>query len=317
MTLSITRRTAKALAAAAIALPILAGTSLSFAQGTPAPAAPAAPLATAATPPAPAADAPETLEIGALRDMSRIAIKGRVAEVFGDTFIVEDASGRALVETGPGRKGGAKVAVGETVTVEGRFGRGTFQAAAIVHEDGRREALRDPRGPGRDGREDGDRRADRDGPDGRDGPRGPGHHKKHHDGPRAEKDDEKGGVLGWFSGGVDEAAATKTVTDAGYSDVSLVDTGPRHAEFRAKDAAGAEWSVKVDDDGEIAEREPYKAEMTEAEAKSAVEKLGYTYEGDFEARREHVEVEAKDKAGKTVVVELNTDGSLRKERFDN
>jgi hypothetical protein len=75
--------------------------------------------------------------------------------------------------------------------------------------------------------------------------------------------------------------------------------------------------VKVDEDNAVAEREPYRAPMTEEAAKAAIEKLGYTYVGEFETRKDHVEANAKDGAGKSVRVEINADGSLRKERFNS
>jgi hypothetical protein len=35
-----------------------------------------------------------------MTDWSTIEIKGQVAEIFGNKFVLQDASGRALVETG-------------------------------------------------------------------------------------------------------------------------------------------------------------------------------------------------------------------------
>ena len=38
--------------------------------------------------------------ITSMRDWSEVAVKGQVAEIFGNKFIVQDDSGRALVDTG-------------------------------------------------------------------------------------------------------------------------------------------------------------------------------------------------------------------------
>jgi hypothetical protein len=57
--------------------------------------------------------------------------------------------------------------------------------------------------------------------------------------------------------------------------------------------------------------------MAEDAARAAIEKLGYTYGGDFEVKKNHVEADAKDAAGRDVRIELNADGSLRKERFES
>jgi uncharacterized protein YdeI (BOF family) len=286
--LSLKRR----LALAALAAPILAGSSFALAQApAPAPAAPAA--ANAAPPIAP-------VKVNELRDMNAIRLEGRVAEIFGNRFVLEDATGRTLVETGPRGDRGDLVKVGDTVSVEGAFRGGEVHAEGIRVGGGERIALERPRpdrGPGREG-------PGRDGP-GRDGPRPP--HEE-----RAGREDRGG----WFDrSSIDEDAAAKALTDAGYKDVALTDTKRHHAEFTATDAAGQRWSVKVDEDNAIAEREPFVAPLDEAGARAALEKLGYTYVGDYEAHPRHVEAEAKDKSGRDVTVELNFDGTLRKERF--
>lgn len=100
--------------------------------------------------------------VSALRDGAASAIKGNVVEIFGNKFVVDDGSGRALVETGRRGEGAALVASGENVTVQGRFEHGFLHAMAITHPDGRADMLDPPapppRGgpdemrPGRDGR---------------------------------------------------------------------------------------------------------------------------------------------------------------------
>ncbi|MCM2457412.1 hypothetical protein HGO37_18600 [Rhizobium sp. CG4] len=79
--------------------------------------------------------------ISAMADDSLVTIKGKVAEIFGNKFIVQDDSGRALVETGPQGEGGKLVASSELVTIQGRFDDGFLHGSYIVHEDGRTEAL--------------------------------------------------------------------------------------------------------------------------------------------------------------------------------
>ena len=98
-------------------------------------------------------------------DDSIVTIRGRVAEIYGDKFVMADASGRALVETGREGEDGTLAKVGQPVTVQGRFDRGTLHAAFLVGADGKVKAL----GPlGRPPH-------DRGGPGGPGGPdRGPG-----------------------------------------------------------------------------------------------------------------------------------------------
>lgn len=84
--------------------------------------------------------------ISAMKDWAPVAVKGQVAEIFGNKFIIADDSGRALVETGRQGEGGTLVAASETVTVQGRFEHGFVRAVAIQHGDGR-TVLLGPPGP--------------------------------------------------------------------------------------------------------------------------------------------------------------------------
>lgn len=81
------------------------------------------------------------VSISAMADNSLVTIKGKVAEIFGNKFIVQDDSGRVLVETGPEGEGGKLVASNEMVSVQGRFDDGFLHGSYIVREDGRTEAL--------------------------------------------------------------------------------------------------------------------------------------------------------------------------------
>ena len=118
--------------------------------------------------------------IDKMAERTPVAIKGDVAEVFGNKFVIQDGSGRALVDTGPRGEDRVIVAKGEIVTVQGRFDRGVVHADVLAHADGRNDAFgpldRGPMRPkGPKGPKDGpgaraDRGppppADRDGPDG-------------------------------------------------------------------------------------------------------------------------------------------------------
>ena len=105
--------------------------------------------------------------IAQLKSDAPVAIKGQVAEVFGNKFIVQDDSGRALIDTGPRGDGGKLVTKGEAITVQGRFDRGFIHAQVMTRADGTTEAFGPPHGPG-----------DRPGPHGDrgfgHGPKGPG-----------------------------------------------------------------------------------------------------------------------------------------------
>jgi uncharacterized protein YdeI (BOF family) len=80
-------------------------------------------------------------------DRSVVTVKGQVAEIFGNKFVVQDDTGRALIETGPAGDEGKLVAVNEAVSVQGRFDRGFLRASYIVHADGKMEMLGPPGPP--------------------------------------------------------------------------------------------------------------------------------------------------------------------------
>lgn len=188
-------------AVGAVALPLaLCAVGLSLAQGTPFQPTPVAPVA-----------------IQALAPSGATAIKGEVAEIFGNKFVVQDGTGRALVETGRAGEGGGLVAKGETVTVQGRFETGFLHARVLTHGDGRTLLL---------------------------GPAG---------GPPTGSLDWAKDRLG-LGPKPDMAAATAAVQAAGYGDVRVTGRGPRHFDVAAKDRDGREHRLHVGFDGQVRER---------------------------------------------------------------
>ena len=80
--------------------------------------------------------------INTLQDNTLVAIKGKVAGVFGNAFVVDDGTGRALVDTGPRGEGRTIATPDETVTVQGRFNHGRLQAQVLTRADGKSEGVR-------------------------------------------------------------------------------------------------------------------------------------------------------------------------------
>lgn len=76
-----------------------------------------------------------------------VAVKGSVAEIFGNKFILDDGRGRALVDLGPRGDDVNAVTRGEAVTVQGVFDRGVVRAQIVAHADGRNEAFGPPGPP--------------------------------------------------------------------------------------------------------------------------------------------------------------------------
>jgi uncharacterized protein YdeI (BOF family) len=83
--------------------------------------------------------------IGQMTDSSPVAVKGQVTEVSGNKFIIQDDSGRTMVDTGPRGEGGKLVAKGDVITVQGRFDHGFIHANVMTRADGTSEAFGPPR----------------------------------------------------------------------------------------------------------------------------------------------------------------------------
>ncbi|WP_152045746.1 hypothetical protein [Aureimonas psammosilenae] len=96
----------------------------------------------------------EPAAISSLQNDSLAAVKAQVAEVFGNKIVVEDGSGRVLIETGPEGEGRSLAAKGDTITAQGRFDEGVLRAEMLVQSNGKVVELKPkpprdhpPRGP--------------------------------------------------------------------------------------------------------------------------------------------------------------------------
>ncbi|HEY0014261.1 MAG TPA: hypothetical protein VGB79_15565 [Allosphingosinicella sp.] len=109
--------------------------------------APTAPVAIAAL-----AQASQPLVRGA---ESLVTVRGRIAQLFGNQFVLTDGSGQVLVDTGSHRGSedtATTLAVGQTVAVQGRYEDGVLRARHLVTPDGRVAALGGRGSGGRHGR---------------------------------------------------------------------------------------------------------------------------------------------------------------------
>ena len=85
--------------------------------------------------------------ISTMPTSSLVTIKGTVAEIYGNKFILQDDSGKTLVETGPAGDGDGLVTKNEALTVQGRFDDGFVHASYLIDKDGKTEALHPPGPP--------------------------------------------------------------------------------------------------------------------------------------------------------------------------
>ncbi|WP_294047188.1 hypothetical protein [Sphingomonas sp.] len=76
-----------------------------------------------------------------------VTVRGRVAEVYGDRFIVQDQTGRVLVDAGRGDS--AAMTAGSSVMVQGRYDNGQLKARFLVDGSGNVEEVGPPPPHGR------------------------------------------------------------------------------------------------------------------------------------------------------------------------
>lgn len=76
-----------------------------------------------------------------------VTVRGRAVELFGNKLVLQDATGRALVDLGREGENGSLVRLGETVMVQGRFEHGFVHAAFLVGADNKVRALGPLAGP--------------------------------------------------------------------------------------------------------------------------------------------------------------------------
>jgi hypothetical protein len=83
--------------------------------------------------------------ISTLQPDTVAAVKGKVSDIYGNKFVVQDDSGKTLVETGPRGDGAELVKIGEAVTVQGHFDNGFLHGDLLIGADGQAHSLKTPR----------------------------------------------------------------------------------------------------------------------------------------------------------------------------
>lgn len=74
-----------------------------------------------------------------------VTVRGRVAEVFGDRFVVQDGTGRAMIDAG--RNATGSIAKGNAVMVQGRYDDGQLRARFLVDPAGQVREVGPAHGP--------------------------------------------------------------------------------------------------------------------------------------------------------------------------
>jgi hypothetical protein len=212
-----------------------------------------------------------------------VTIQGTVTDVFGNRFVLQDQSGRMLVDGGPARHQRLDIRAGERVTVTGRLEENGFRAESLRREDGREIAIARPAGPPPRAAEMPDRR-------------GPARH----------------------AAPIPPEAAVRAAEAAGYRVQGSPERHPRHYEMVALNPRGERVQVHVDFEGRVYREtwdrgRGFGGRPAEAEARRMAEAAGYRLAGPMEARPRHYEVEAVRADGQRVRLHVHAEGVRRVE----
>lgn len=218
-----------------------------------------------------------------------ITIKGKVAELFGDKFILDDGSGRILIQTGPTGPRTLSVTSGETVSVVGTPRDKTFDARQILRENG--EVVFAAASP----------------------PPAAGLAPPQPD--RGRAGDPRGAP-------VDRSAVDKVLLDMKLTAMGEPVRHPKHIEIPARAADGKLLIVSLDRFGrldEIEDADHDKERVSESRSIVAadVERIardaGFTPSEPIERRKRHFEVLATDRNGETVELHVDLGGRIYKQ----
>ena len=214
-----------------------------------------------------------------------VTIEGSVTDVFGNRFVLQDASGRILVEAGPERHRRLELRPGERLSVTGRPAGGGFDAFTIRRPDGSEVFIRNPEGP----------------------PPWSGA------GRRAE---EAGRGPSRLAAALPPESAIRAATAAGYRVEGSPERHPRHYELVAINPRGERVQLHVDFEGRLYRESwdrgrGFGGRPSEAEARRVAEAAGYMLVGAMEPHPRHYEVTATTSDGRQVRLHLHAEGIRR------
>ncbi len=231
--------------------------------------------------------------IGSLPQRGGMTIEGTVTDVFGNRFVLQDDSGRVLVETGPDRNRRLDIKPGEKLRVVGKPDDGGFDAFTIRRGDGSEIVVR------------------------KDDDKKPRPHaespKERGDGPGPKREARRGPPPPMPAASISPDGVLKAVADAGYKPEGTPERHPRHFEVNATNPQGERVRVHADLDGrvyrEVWDRgRGFDERPSEAEARRFAETGGYTITGPLEPHPRHYEALATDANGHQVRLKLHADG---------
>lgn len=222
-----------------------------------------------------------------------VVVRARIADVFGDRVLIEDATGRILVELAPSTVRPTVLEAGQSVEVEGRLRGRTIEA--------RRVALTDASGTGAAPSSAADGTA-----------AAPAVQQAPAAVPRPASSADA--LIAQLSRPADPATIRSTLEAVGLQPAGPPVRKNKHTEIATRDAAGRAWTASLDRFGRLEEIElddydddtvPSRPRFEATEVTRIVARAGYTPRADPTRRSEHFEIIAL--SGQSDLVEVHVD----------
>lgn len=235
-----------------------------------------------------------------LEGLSSTVIEGRVGEVFGNRFILEDESGRVLVEAQGELPDGVVIGTGDQLVIVGSDTPNGFLANAISREDGT-ELLGAPRPQSPAAT-----------PAGAPALPAPAM-------PAPTNGPAQGAAL-------DEAGALAAVEAMGFADARIKERGRDHFEYEALDADGRQVDVEIRLDGTLRKLDVDDdarsgsvdlLALVPSEIGNWAKEAGMVELDEYEATSRHFKLDGYTADGHGFELEFALDGTLRKFDLDD
>lgn len=223
-----------------------------------------------------------------------VTIQGRVSDVFDDRVLIEDSSGRVLVETAGATDKPPTFAAGQTLRIEGRLRGRIIEARriAVIGEGQAADAA--PAQPV------------------------PPAVAAAPQPPEARPDP----LVQMLMRPVDVETLRASLSAAGLTPAGSPVRHDKHTEIPARDARGRAWVVSLDRFGRIEETEmadydddavPSRPAFAPSEVSAIVEREGFRARAQAERRPEHFEIIATTRNGEMVELHVDFAGQIYKQ----
>ncbi|WP_158626096.1 PepSY domain-containing protein [Arsenicitalea aurantiaca] len=218
-------------------------------------------------------------------------IQGEVGDVFGSRFLIEDETGRVLVDPARPLAEGLSLENGETLVIVGEATPDGFRATSVTRADGTELLAGAPAAQVA----------------------------------QAAPATPAASAAPVASGPIDEAAAIAILEGMGFSDIRLDDREDDHFEFEVRDADGRDIDIDLYFDGTIRDidvdddRRATSVDLSlllPEEVQRAIAERGIVDVMEFESRRNHYKVEGYTEDGREIEIEIRNDDRVGRVSVD-